>query len=212
MRIKDLSGQRFGRLTAINRTEQKRKSCYLWLCKCDCGNETLVDTYYLTHGQRKSCGCLVNLPKRDLSGQVFGRLTVISPTEKRKHGGFVWECRCECGNTVFVSTYQLTSGVKRSCECLHVETATAHVNTIRGKNHIDGTNVGAIKHNRIFANNTSGVRGVSWHAHRGKWYARLTFQGQRHSLGYFDSMDDAAKARKDAEEKYFGEYLKSKTT
>lgn len=57
MRAKDLSGQRFGRLVTIRRAPSETVKTK-WLCRCDCGNETQVQTYYLTTGQTKSCGCL----------------------------------------------------------------------------------------------------------------------------------------------------------
>lgn len=58
-RIKDVTGQRFGRLTAIERLNEKhRKHGYMWLCKCDCGNETRPYVAYLTSGHTTSCGCL----------------------------------------------------------------------------------------------------------------------------------------------------------
>ena len=57
----------------------------------------------------------------DIAGQKFGRLTAIRPTEERKHGSVVWECKCncECGNTKFVPRGSLISGCTRSCGCLN---------------------------------------------------------------------------------------------
>lgn len=55
----------------------------------------------------------------DLTGKVFGKLTVLSITEKRdKSGKIIWECLCSCGNKHFVSGYVLTSGRSKSCGCL----------------------------------------------------------------------------------------------
>ena len=55
-------------------------------------------------------------------------------------------------------------------------------------------------------NNTSGAVGVSWHKQTGKWTARIQIDKKRINLGLFDNFDDAVKARKEAEEKYFGEW------
>lgn len=55
----DLTGQKFGRLTAIEyagRFGRRTK----WRCKCECGNETLVDVSKLRSGHTKSCGCYKN--------------------------------------------------------------------------------------------------------------------------------------------------------
>jgi hypothetical protein len=60
--FKDLTGQKFGKLTVIKRVEDKvyekhKKSQFL--CLCDCGNEIVVIGGKLTSGNTKSCGCLL---------------------------------------------------------------------------------------------------------------------------------------------------------
>ena len=55
---KDISGQRFGKLTAIEPTKQDKKRNTYWLCECDCGNRVERKLNDLTHGYTKSCGCL----------------------------------------------------------------------------------------------------------------------------------------------------------
>lgn len=54
--FKDITGQRFGRLTAIKRIEGKKPT--YWLCECDCGNRKEIQLNNLTTGNSKSCGCL----------------------------------------------------------------------------------------------------------------------------------------------------------
>ncbi len=56
----DLTGQKFGRLTVIERHErpkERRSREAFWLCKCDCGNESTLSGYELRSGNTKSCGC-----------------------------------------------------------------------------------------------------------------------------------------------------------
>ena len=54
----DLTGQRFNRLVVIR--ESGRKCGHVaWLCKCDCGNEVVINGAYLRNGKSQSCGCLV---------------------------------------------------------------------------------------------------------------------------------------------------------
>ena len=55
-------------------------------------------------------------------------------------------------------------------------------------------------------NNTSGVTGVTWHKQLKKWIVRIQVAGKRISLGTFDNLDNAIAVRKQAEEKYFGEW------
>lgn len=59
----DLTGQRFGRLTVVERAENKmspngtQKAC--WLCQCECGNRTVVIGQELRNGKTTSCGCFL---------------------------------------------------------------------------------------------------------------------------------------------------------
>ena len=63
---------------------------------------------------------------RDLTGQKFGRLTALSPTNKRSgSGSVIWRCRCVCGNTHETSSHSLILGHCRSCGCLQLELARA---------------------------------------------------------------------------------------
>ena len=59
-RFKDLTGERFGRLTVLNFNGKDKHSHNIWLCKCDCGNLKLVSTGDLTNGKTQSCGCWAN--------------------------------------------------------------------------------------------------------------------------------------------------------
>ena len=55
-KIKDISGQKFGRLTAIEFVGVENNKA-IWLCKCDCGNTSKVAGTALRFGNTKSCGC-----------------------------------------------------------------------------------------------------------------------------------------------------------
>lgn len=55
-KVIDLTGQKFGRLTAVKLDRVER--CAYWLCKCDCGKETIATSGSLRTGHKKSCGCL----------------------------------------------------------------------------------------------------------------------------------------------------------
>lgn len=56
-KIKDLTGQKFGKLTVLNLKEVKNRKSY-WNCVCDCGNLHVVRSDSLKCGNVKSCGCL----------------------------------------------------------------------------------------------------------------------------------------------------------
>lgn len=55
--FKDITGQKFGRLTVIKRVENRNSKVY-YLCRCDCGNEKVVNGANIKNGTVRSCGCL----------------------------------------------------------------------------------------------------------------------------------------------------------
>ena len=125
----DLTGQKFGRLTAIKPTEERKGRFIIWECHCDCGRTTYVSSASLNSGNTKSCGCSRQMQIKDLTGQKFGRLTVIKPTEERTGKYVVWECLCECGNTAYISSRYLSSGNMKSCGCI----PQGHIKDITGQ-------------------------------------------------------------------------------
>lgn len=67
----DLTGQRFGRLTALAAVGKDKRGCILWECICDCGNKTSVNGAKLKNGHTKSCGCIV----KDNSSKATHRMS-----------------------------------------------------------------------------------------------------------------------------------------
>ncbi len=64
------------------------------------------------------------MPKRDLLGQRFGKLTVVGENpERNKHRQVRWDCVCACGNEFTVTGFSLTAGHTKSCGCLINESA-----------------------------------------------------------------------------------------
>ena len=87
-RFKDLTGERFGRLTVLNFNGKDKHSHNIWLCKCDCGNLKLVSTGDLTNGKTQSCGCWAN-------ELTVKRNTTHGDTHTRLYGIYrkmLWRC------------------------------------------------------------------------------------------------------------------------
>lgn len=126
---KDLTGKRFGKLTVIERGEDyvskegfhRRR----WRCKCDCGN--IVSVIENGLHENKSCGC-GRYP--DLIGKKFEKLTVMEKfgvhTSKGGSTCIIWKCECECGNTTYATTTNLTQGHVKSCGCWKIESQLTH--------------------------------------------------------------------------------------
>lgn len=53
----DLIGQKFGKLTAVERAGKTKNDTALWMCKCDCGNTIKANATLLRRGEIVSCGC-----------------------------------------------------------------------------------------------------------------------------------------------------------
>ena len=62
-----------------------------------------------------------------------------------------------------------------------------------------------------YKNNKSGVKGISWNPKLNKWQVSLQINKQPQYLGVYTNLDDAIKVRKDAEDKYFGEFKREET-
>lgn len=122
--ILNLKGKTFGELTAIEQIEERGHSRSVqWRCQCSCGKEYIVTATRLASGlvthcpDRKAHKSQRDYKIKDITGQKFGRLTALYPTEKRYCTTVVWHCHCDCGNEVDVPYNSLYAG-KKSCGCL----------------------------------------------------------------------------------------------
>ena len=129
--LKNLVGQKFGRLTVIKRGKMWRTpqglSQVKWICQCDCGNVVEVFAGNLKKSNTMSCGCYNSekISERefiDLTGQRFGLLTAVSRADNyvSKAGNMAsrWNCICDCGNTAIVNSNSLRRGLTKSCGCV----------------------------------------------------------------------------------------------
>ncbi len=200
-----LIGKRFGKLVVVAQAESKSGQ-RRWICQCDCGGTNIVTTGNLNSGHTTNCGCKKS---PDLTGQVFGKLTVIGRSEKRNSRGKrttpMWECRCECGNITYKATDTLTNPDESMCqECkgrIGAEIAR------QSAGFVGGTQISRIKNMTLIATNTSGCRGVYYDKKTNKYRARLKFKGKIMNFGSFSNFEDAVAARKAAEQEYFGAFL-----
>lgn len=224
---------KFGRLTVIKRVEDH--ICYpsgyrtpQWLCKCDCGNDVIIIGKNLTRKNgTKSCGCFAKenmsmVKKRyntyDLTGE-YG----IGYTLKGEEFYFDLEdynkIKDYCWSKNKKGYIMSTDGKTRKTILLHRIVTDCpdgllpdhiHGKDTRCDNRKSNLRICTTQENgmnsALSTNNTSGVTGVTWHKRDMVWQARIKVNYKYIHLGYFDNFEDAVKARKDAEEKYFGEY------
>ncbi len=118
-----LAGQLFGRWMVKDKFELTKKGEKKWLCRCSCGTERYVLERSLRYGGSLSCGCLrrealSEAISHDLTGQTFGDLTALGPSDSyHKNGGIWWNCQCACGSTCEVPATLLVNGRKTHCGC-----------------------------------------------------------------------------------------------
>ena len=194
----NLLGQTFGDLKVIGRSKKRTKMGAYWTCLCSCGYTCEATAAELVSGRKTHCGCMStkNYASSDITGQRFGRLTAVCSTNKRDAKGFViWHCRCDCGNEIDVSYNNLMYCGQQSCGCKKKE----HDKALAGYlTHVDGTSIDALKSRKIPKNNTTGVKGVYYI--KGRYLAKIVFQHKQYFLGTYESLEDAAQARKMAED------------
>ncbi|MBQ0066477.1 MAG: hypothetical protein KBT48_12000, partial [Firmicutes bacterium] len=172
--------------------------------QCDCGNEKITSTSLLNAGKVRSCGCLrqeVGYKRRNLEGKRYGRLTVISMTDKRDYkGSIIWKVRCDCGNIIEASEDNLVHGHHQSCGCKRIE---------QGKNlgqfltFVNGTCIEWLENRKHRSDNTSGYQG-GYQKKNGKYAAGISLCGKRYYIGTYADFEGAVNARKKAE-KYLHE-------
>ena len=128
--------------------------------------------------------------RKEWVGKQFGNLTVAA-YDGRRGGKHYWRCLCKCGKEAIVCQSNLKSSHTRSCGCLSDPRGTRHF--------VEGTCIESIRSRKVSASNKSGVRGVYFNQRSGRWIAQITFQGHTRYLGSFESLEEAAQARKKAE-------------
>lgn len=140
--------------------------------------------------------------KKDLIGKKVGKLTIIDVYRNKNdyNGGastFRLLCKCDCGNETRPLVHQVIgpSASTFSCGCDRKK---------RGEKMLDsylfaGTRVTNLQ---MKTKNATGVKGVSIRPN-GRYVAKIWFQGKDIHLGTFDTLEEAAQARKEAEDKYF---------
>ena len=229
---KDITGQKFGRLTVLKQAEDyifpKGQKATQWECQCDCGNKIIVIGNSLKRGFTKSCGCLHNETSvingknnkkyntYDLSGN-FG----IGYTSKGEQFYFDLEDYDKIKDYYWAVNDKGYLSANKNTIFLHrliinLNDTSWIYNRVDHKNHnkLDNQkfNLRVVTpsqntmNSNLRSDNKTGVKGVLWNNKNNNWYVQIGIGGKNKYLGSYKNFDDAVKARKEAEEKYFGEF------
>lgn len=119
-KVDDMIGKTFGKLIVLSRAPKDNNAanrCIRYFCKCKCGNIINVNGAALRSGHTTSCGCSrKGSTIKDLTNQKFGYLTAINYAYSNNNRA-IWNCICDCGNKIQVSSHELISGHTTSCGC-----------------------------------------------------------------------------------------------
>lgn len=226
----DLTGRRIGRLEVIKRMPSKidpsGKHRGRWLCKCDCGNETIVDTTRLTEYYTQSCGCLqldnlrealIKYNRYDLAGK-YG-ICYSSNTDEAilfdledydKIKNYTWYID-DYGYAISGTSGRAIRMQRLLCDVLDDPSVVV--------DHMDGNTFNNQKWNlrvchqrentlnrSIPSNNTSGAIGVRLNPSGKTWHVSIGLDRVEHNLGNYESFEEACIVRRNAEDRFFGEY------
>lgn len=201
-----LVGNRYGMLVVLQQEPSSGKGKRRWLCRCDCGNTHTAETAALNRGRSTSCGCKKS---RDLTGQVFGGLTVLKRSERRGSRGArttpLWVCLCSCGAITEKAADSLSRQAESMCRTCAAANASEKARDAAG--YVGGTQLSKLAVGNNASDNSAGHRGV-YHDKRNNTYrARIKFRGKMIELGSYRKFEDAVAARREAELEYFGTFL-----
>lgn len=229
-KLVDLTGQRFGRLTVISRAGNTKAGQSQWMCKCECGKQLIVAGQSLRNGRSKSCGC----QRDEATKKRFKKFN-----EYKIVGSTVCVKLSNADKEMIVDKEVWDAGAKEFCWYLtragyaatqipdQPNNTLFHVYAFPDcpegmvRDHIDGDRLNNTRKNIRFitqknntrnrtlkSRNKSGRVGVVWSKRDNNWRARIKPDGKEVHLGSFAKLEDAIKAREEAEGKYFGEYCR----
>ena len=233
MKLNDLTGKKINNWHVVERSFTNNRHIY-WKCWCDCQKDIPDNEkdYYdiigcnLNSGKSKSCGCLkqeaISKAKKkyntyDLSGKygigytLKGEPFYFDLEDYDKIKNYCWEydkdqycVSNDYNNRTTIKMHRIILGLtKRENQVDHIK----HINFDNRKSElrvVDNSKNGMNKDKP--KNNSSGHLGVSWNKRYEKWEAHIGINNKKIYLGRYSIIEDAIKARKEAEEKYFGEY------
>ena len=228
----DISGMDFPGFKVLYRIKDLRKWKTSYLCECKCENQTLfpVTKNNIITGNTNSCGCyniqrIIESSKKyntyDLSGDYGIGYTFkgeefyfdLEDYEKIKNHCWYINKRKDVESRIngkLVKMHRFIMNVTdpkiEVDHIYHNENGEGRRYDNRKSNLRLTTHLNNMKNVKKRNTNKSGITGVNWNKRRNKWEARITVNGKEIHLGFKDKKEDAAQLRKNAEEKYFGEF------
>ena len=238
-RVTHFPGEKIGKLTLLKRNGSDGSGSPIWECVCDCGNTIKKTNDYLNHSKIPSCGCWAKKKLAQRSSKLIKWTQIDDNTMMgitNNLGGIEFtidiidfdKCKDICWSAQkshSSDTYYIHGKTKYNgnCEYIHryiFNLSSEDKNVVDHINH-DGTdnrrsNLRIVTHSQNAMNmanykNPNKQHGVNWNDEIKKWVVEIWANKQRFLLGTYNSYTQAVSIRKEAEEKYFGEYSYDKS-
>lgn len=219
----DLTGKVFGRLTVLERADDYKSSSgryyAMWLCKCSCEqkNTVIVRHQNLKSKNTKSCGCYrknraIESHKKENEYRFDGDVCYGFASNKNvefmfdanryddvkkycwyvnNHGYVSTNIRKDDGSQTLLFLHQLICPTDFDC----VDHKNRNKLDNRMKNLRPATKQQNALNTDLYANNSSGIRGVRWNKEICKWHSYIVNNGKQINIGYFEDINDAIRSR-----------------
>ena len=235
-KAKNLVGQKFGRLTVVSRNYEYQQKLYeekgvykaFWNCKCDCGNEVIIYGPLLLNGNTKSCGCYAKEKQKiqkntknihwDIKDEITigttraGDKFIIDTNMYEMVKDYCW--RKDPNGYIVANSRDSTNKIIRIHRLImdvmdKPNILIDHKNWDKSDNRKENLRYSTKSQNNINikrkSNNTTGYTGVT-RSKNNKYLARISFNGRRYNLGTYENIENAIKARHEAEKQLHGEW------
>lgn len=230
----DMTGQKYGRLTILNRVDNDKHGNAMWLCKCKCGKQIIIRGSCIRSGNTTSCGCYHRDKFKEVVKEVheFNRKTntyiqkddyYIGYTVNGKEFYFdiddyniVKQYRWNIDKYGYIKTvlknnnhYKTILLHRLIMDCpnnLYVDHINHHKNDNRKKNLRICTKQENNRNRMVSKNNSSGTTGVYYNKGINKWIAYIMVDRKQIYIGSFDLKEDAIQARLNEQDKLFKEF------